>query len=185
MGAGAPFQTAKATALASVLDVESTCTKRSSRAKKAGRIEARKARTQGQLGFPWVGTEKRHFGVGCHWRFGAMSRRTPDASPTRKPRRVGASTASGSNHSSRGLRVGLASGLSVHGREAPESQVSVGERTAEFRNLGIYIPNCNKGPQRNKGSRSAVVGNVRSRSADALPRLRHFSALSGIKDCPE
>ena len=80
-----------------------------------------------------------------------------------------------------GLRVGFP----VHGRERPESQVSVGERTAEFRNLGIYIPNCNKGPQRNKGSRSAVVGNVQSGSANALPRLRHLSAMSGIKNCPE
>ena len=76
-------------------------------------------------------------------------------------------------------------GLPVHGRERPGSQMSVGARTAEFRDLGIYIPNCNKGPQCNGGSRSAVAVNVRSGSAAHQPRLRHLSALSGIKDCPE
>ena len=144
--------------------------------------KARQSRRPSEVKFWRIWHQKVPFVPGLNAPSSRHVQRSPRATPRRQPRRVLASTASGSKHSGRGPRSGAHAGLSVHGRERPETQVSVGERTPEIRDLGFYLPNCNKGPQCNGGSRSAVTVNVRSGSADALPRLRHFSQVFHEKD---
>ena len=72
---------------------------------------------QRQLKFWTSGTKRRLWRRCPDQPVSRHGQRAPDASPTRKPRRVDASTCSGSNRSGRGPRSGTAAGLSGHARE--------------------------------------------------------------------